>query len=211
MRDKKITILGVIIGLLLDFVIVGVVAYSAYADDVVYNNTNSGLTSTDANGAIDEINDKIDNQWCKKGYSKDIDTGTGVYTCEPPIVPHYAFGDPTIHDTTDYTTLNKKVFAAIEGKQKSICIIRNNNLHCFKINDESEIEHFEQVFSDVVCTTGVNNYGSSSHPDIRCNASDVSCYTSSGRTNCTDHSNYYCMSYTNNYVECRNCSYGSGC
>ena len=192
MKDKKKKskkfVFGIFIGLLFgNIAIVG--AYSIYANNVIYDNTNSGLTSTDANGAIDELYYKVNNQWCKKGYSKesDTETETGGYICELPNlpqVPHYAYGNPTTVSTTDYTTLNKNVFVAKNGDQKSVCIIRNSRLHCFDNNNWAiEKDHVQQVFSDISCDV----FSSS----VLCDASDFTCRVSSdGRVQCYDQSDY---------------------
>ena len=61
-KDKKSKkILSGIIGLILGISITGVVAYSVYANTVTYDNTQSGLQSTEVQRAIDELYTKANN------------------------------------------------------------------------------------------------------------------------------------------------------
>ena len=164
---KNKNILFGIIGLILGVSITGVVAYSVYANKVTYDNTQSGLQSTDVQGAIDELYTKTAS--CKKIKDNTV---------------YFAFGDPTTSSTMDYTTLNKKVFVARNGDQKSVCIIRNSRLHCFDNNNWAiEKDHIQQVFSDVSC----NVYSSY----VYCDASDFRCSVySNGGVYGYDHSDY---------------------
>ena len=64
---KNKNILFGIIGLILGVSITGVVAYSVYANKVTYDNTQSGLQSTEVQGAIDELYTKA-NTWIDPSY-----------------------------------------------------------------------------------------------------------------------------------------------
>lgn len=78
-NNKKLFLIAILV-----FVggsITGVAAYNVYANQVSYDNTTSGLISTKVDDAIDELYDKANNIWCKKGYTKGSDTAAG-YTCE---------------------------------------------------------------------------------------------------------------------------------
>ena len=96
-------------------------------------------------------------------------------------VSYYAFGDPTTSDTTDYLTLGKNVFVKLEGEQKSVCIVRNGNLSCFKNNNwDEEKNHVQQVFSDISCDVSSSIVG--------CYASDFGCGVGSyGIVGCGDY------------------------
>jgi len=122
---------------------------------------------------------------------------------------YYAYGDPlTAADrTTDYTTLTylsgskagqqAKVFVKLEGTQKSVCMIRNERLECFKNNNVAEEQaHVREVFSDVTC--------SSSSAGVSCNSSDFYCYMySDGGVNCKVYGmNLGCDVYSNGIVTC---------
>ena len=107
------------IGIIVGPVIAGgsVAVVSAIAgSSVTYTDTN-GIGATTVQEAIDKLY-TLANQ--PKGKNNTI---------------YFAFGEPTTSSTTDYTTLNKKVFVALNGGQKSVCIIRNSKLHCFDNNN----------------------------------------------------------------------------
>ena len=53
-KNKKL-LFGIIIGLVLGVSITGVIAYSVYANKVTYDNTQSGLQSTNVQDALDEL------------------------------------------------------------------------------------------------------------------------------------------------------------
>ena len=107
--------------------------------------SNSSTSCTNAQCSIDELFDMFD-----------------------PLPTYYAFGLPTTSSTTNYTTLNKNVFVALKGNQLSVCIIRNNTLHCFKYNNwDVEKDHVQQVFSDVSCDVNSSR--------VYCDASDFYC------------------------------------
>ena len=54
LKENKKVILAFILGIILTAT-TGVVAYSVYANTVTYDNTQSGLQSTDVQGALDEL------------------------------------------------------------------------------------------------------------------------------------------------------------
>ena len=59
----------------------------------------------------------------------------------------YDFGDPDYLSTTDYTSLNKNIFIKLENNEKSVCIINDGELECFKYDNETEeIEHLDRIF-----------------------------------------------------------------
>ena len=117
---------------------------------------------------------------------------------EPEIpVTYYEFGDPTTDSTTDYKTLGKNVFVSLEGEQKSVCIVRNGDLICFKNNNwDEEKNRVQQAFSDVSCD--VDSSG------VNCDASDFGCYVSSnGHVSCYDYgSDESCNVVSDGSVRC---------
>ena len=118
---------------------------------------------------------------------------------------YFNFGNPTSSNTQNYSSLNKKVFAALNGDQRSICIIRNNRLHCFDNNNWTiEKEHMQHVFSDVSClTTSIPGYGTF----MECTASDFQCtiHTTGGAIHCTDKgTSEYCELGQDNFATCGN-------
>ena len=92
----------------------------------------------------------------------------------------------------------KNVFASNKG----VCINRNNNVYCFKINNyDYEKNHIQQVFSDINCYEGST--------DITCYASDLNCMVSSyGWVFCQDTpsslegEDLSCYVYPNGSVDC---------
>lgn len=81
--------------------ITGVTAYAVYSRDVLYDNTTSGLQSTEVQGAIDELSGKIDGIECRKGYTKSGSTATGGYICKREIqVGDYISLTPNSSSTT---------------------------------------------------------------------------------------------------------------
>ena len=202
-------ILGIRIGMIISGTGVYAATILFQGDQVGFDNTNAGITLN--NQSVDNVQDAIDAIYtkvntdlstCNTNYStcsSSLTTAEGNYstcssslsTCQTnlanaPIAKnntvYYAFGTPTTSSTTDYTTLNKNVFVALNGSQKSVCIIRNSKLHCFDNNNwPIEKDHVQQVFSDISCDV----YSS----DVDCTASDFRCYvTSDGRVSCTDRS-----------------------
>lgn len=141
MKLKKIflkNLFGFVIGLL----VFGGVVYATVliqGDSVTYSNSKSGLNSTKVKGAIDELYN-ISKTNCPEGYK-----------CE--LFRYYAFGEPTTSSTKDYTTLGKKVFVSLQGEQKSVCIIIDGDLECFKNNNWNvEKNHITDVFGASKCT-----------------------------------------------------------
>ncbi len=129
---------------------------------VTYTDTNN-IGATTVQGAIDKLY-TLANQ--PKGKNNTV---------------YFAYGEPTTSSTTNYTTLNKKTFIALNGGQKSVCIIRNSRLHCFDNNNYAiEKDHIQQVFSDLMSC----NVSSS---DVSCNALDFNCLVrSNGYVSCYD-------------------------
>lgn len=159
--------LKIVIAFILGIIISGTTVYAATiiynANQVGFNNSNTSLSSTDVQGALDELYTRASN--CKKA---------------PNNTVYYAFGDPTTSSTTNYSTLNRKIFIARNGDQRSVCVIRSNRLHCFDNNNYAiEKDHLAQVFSDVSCNI-YNNSGYS------CSAND-----------------FWCIAYYNGNTWCR--------
>ena len=115
---------------------------------------------------------------------------------------YFEYDEPTTSSTTDYTTLNKTVFVALNNQQKSLCIIRNSRLHCFDNNNWIvEKDHLKSVFSDITCETiTVGNTSS-----LECTATDFYCsFSSGGQVYCSDrvHNKNACQIYSDNVVRC---------
>ena len=129
----------------------------------------SGLKPT--SGSITVTNGRVTNaNLVMNGFTCTYDGEKVNCDGESTPVSYYAFGDPTDESirTTDYTTLGKNIFLKLEGEQKSVCILRNGEKHCFKNNNyDIENEHVQEVFSDISCVASLLI--------MNCNASDFGC------------------------------------
>ena len=100
-----------------------------------------------------------------------------------PVGPiyYYAFGTPTTASTTDYTTLGKKVFAALgsDGTTGGVCI-NDGGLFCIKANDyDNSVAALKAHFGESSC--------SDDGPFVNCNSSAFGCYAySDGGVSCDD-------------------------
>ena len=104
---------------------------------------------------------------------------------------YYAFAEGDIFEpdvdimtlpniTNYYRTLGKNVFIKFEGPQKSVCIIKDNNLECFKSNNyENEKVHLQSIFTEPNCEDYSANF------------------------NCNDGA-FHCRIYSNGSIECNN-------
>lgn len=194
------------IKIVLAFIIGGIVfgtigvyaATTLLSQSVYYNNSTSGATSTNVQGAIDELYTRS-NTWINP-----MNMGTPQY---------YAFGtykgwcsstDTNCNSYADFPTTattppsGKNVYAAkyADGGY-GVCIKRNGTQHCFRgRNYIAEREHVQKVFSDISCNVGSSR--------VDCYASDFYCdVRSNGYVNCSDGGTYaYCYVYDSGYVRC---------
>ena len=113
------------------------------------------------------------------------------------VPTYYAFGKPTTASATDYTTLGKNVFAALDtDNTKGVCI-NDNGLFCIKTNDyDNSVLALKNHFGESSCSV------SGSYFDCSSAAFTCSAY-SNGRVYCTDDStNESCNVYSSGTVEC---------
>ena len=98
------------------------------------------------------------------------------------VPTYYAFGTPTTASATDYTTLGKNVFAALDtNNTKGVCI-NDNGLFCMKPNDlDNSKEALKNHFGESKCSLTSSRFLCSSDA-FTCDA------TSSGIVSCTDSS-----------------------
>ena len=115
---------------------------------------------------------------------------------------YYEFGEPTTLSTTDYTTLGKNVFGALEGEKESICIIRNGKLHCFDRaincdNDEQfdkDLEYLDQLFGEENCDSAGDCYN--------CESGGIYCSITCSSVHCLDSQTYDNCDLYQNEVWC---------
>ena len=98
------------------------------------------------------------------------------------VPTYYAFGTPTTASATDYTTLGKKVFAALDtNNTKGICI-NDNGLFCIKPNDyDNSVIALKNHFGESACSADGSSF--------RCSSDAFDCDASpDGLVRCSDHS-----------------------
>ena len=103
------------------------------------------------------------------------------------VPTYYAFGTPTTASATDYTTLGKNVFGALDTTgTKGVCI-NDNGLFCIKINDyDNSVLALKNHFGESACSA---------------NGSTLNCNSDA----------FYCSAYSNGYVNCGDDSTSDGC
>ena len=95
------------------------------------------------------------------------------------VPTYYAFGTPTTASATDYTTVGKNVFAALDtNNTKGVCI-NDNGLFCIKLNDydnskEALKNHFGESTCSAAgsifrCSSGAFRCGANSYGVVYCN------------------------------------------
>ena len=166
-------------------------ATTLLSQSVYYNNTNSGATSTNVQGALDELYTRA-SKWLNPN-----DMGTPQYYATTGTYKGWCSStDKKCNSYADFPTTSttppsgKNVYAAkYKDGQYGVCIKRNGKEHCFRArNYKVEAKHVQEVFSDVGTydsSTGLGCDVGSSY--VRCNASDFTCGVSSnGSVDCRD-------------------------
>lgn len=172
LKDKIINNKKYILGIITGILISGTTVYAATvisAANVSYSNTTSSLSSTNVQEAIDELYNKANLQ---KNKNNKI---------------YFDLYEPTTSSSTDYKTLNENLFVALNGMQKSVCIIKNDLLNCFDINNAKiEKEHLKTLYSNTDCTT-------LSYEDcLYCSDSSFECKVyDDGKVKCFDKSSWW--------------------
>ena len=111
------------------------------------------------------------------------------------VPTYYAFGTPTTASATNYTTVGKKVFAALDtNNTKGVCI-NDNGLFCIKTNDyDNSVLVLKNHFGESTCSGNGSSLGCSSDA-FRCNA------RSDGYVYCVDHSSTEYCSVTSSGID----------
>ena len=91
------------------------------------------------------------------------------------VPTYYAYGIPTTASSTDYTTIGKNVFAAIDtNNTKGICI-NDNGLFCIKANDyDNSVLALKNHFGESDCSDE-GSYFSCNSDAFNCNAGSFGC------------------------------------
>lgn len=183
-------------------------ATTLLSQSVYYNNTNSGATSTNVQGALDELYTRA-SKWLNPN-----DMGTPQYYATTGTYKGWCSStDTNCNSYADFPTTSttppsgKNVYAAkYKDGQYGVCIKRNGKEHCFRArNYKVEAKHVQEVFSDVGTydsSTGLGCDVDSSSVD--CYASGLRCYVrSSGFVYCRDYgAGELCSVYADGSVYC---------
>ena len=81
------------------------------------------------------------------------------------VPTYYAFGTPTTASATDYTTIGKSVFAALDtNNTKGVCI-NDNGLFCIKPNDyDNSVIALKNHFGESACSATSSSFACRSFP-----------------------------------------------
>ena len=149
-----------------------------------------------------KINNYVVNYDGKETTTTDLDEVEDI-TCdgtsgEVVFVPTYfAFGTPDTSSITDYTTLDKNVFATLYSDNSTGVCINDGELFCLQANDyDNAVTALKAHFGESNCTD--YEYG------VRCNSSDFLVGTySNGNVDCRDNlTNAYCNAYADGAFLC---------
>ena len=150
------------------------------------SSVNGTLTVTLNKTATEEVSEEYT---CKLEFNAvERDTlGVTKPTFVAWVPTYYAYGIPTTASSTDYTTIGKNVFAAIDtNNTKGICI-NDNGLFCIKANDyDNSKEALKSHFGESACSGG-SSYFDCSSDAFSCSANlygTVTCDDSSANENC---------------------------
>ena len=157
-----------IIGIIIGIIISGSIVYAVNIASSSISYTRSGSSVTDVEGALNELYNLANIPKCFDGF-----------ICETIQPIYFEYGYPSISSSTNYLSLNRKVFIGLDNSgSKAMCIYMNSKLHCFKNNNiDIEKQHILQVFSKENCNIQI------------------------GSTDCSDN-NYSCSIHANGYVNC---------
>ena len=148
---SNIKVIGAfIIGFLISTASVYAVSKFVNSNEVAYNNSTSGIPANNVQNAILELYKKMGS-----------DDGS-KYCYSIPKYFNFTSSDPSASatNTTDYTTLGKKVFQGLwEDGAQGICIDKQGKLICFNAKNslDAEKKHMEEVFAVDNCQTYPGN------------------------------------------------------
>ena len=138
------------------------------------SSVNGTLTVTLNKTATEEVSEEYT---CKLEFNAvERDTlGVTKPTFVAWVPTYYAYGIPTTASSTDYTTIGKNVFAAIDtNNTKGICI-NDNGLFCIKANDyDNSVLALKNHFGESDCSDE-GSYFSCNSDAFNCNAGSFGC------------------------------------
>ena len=173
-----------LVGMIVGIIIMAGGVYAATlvnSKDVFYDNANSTLSSTNVQGAIDEL-----------------------YTKSKNLLPRYDFLTPTDSSPTDFkeviASYGSNLFLRKIGSQLSVCLYYNNDLFCMKSGtanwETNKAMLNTAAFPGATCSA--NSDGAS------CNDGSIRCYAySNGNVSCyDDDAASRCVAYADGLVGC---------
>ena len=168
---------GIVIGLILSTTIAYAAIIVINGEQVTYDNTNTSLSSTNIQDALNELySSALSEDYLLNKYK----TLSGTPT-------NYLFSGKNLPTTESPTSPpnDKHVYLGLYSDgQLGVCIERNSAQHCFRSkNFIAEVMHVKNVFSDIKC-----NFYSFDYTEY-CLASDFSCIVrANGGIYCRYHS-----------------------
>ena len=153
------------------------------------NSVNGTLTVTLNKTATEEVREEYVCTLTFNAVERDT-LGVTKPTFVAWVPTYYAFGTPTTASATDYTTVGKNVFAALDtNNTKGVCI-NDNGLFCIKLNDyDNSKEALKNHFGESTCSDNGSSFRCASDA-FYCNAysnGSVHCVDSSAREKCNVH------------------------
>ena len=146
------------------------------------------------NGTLTVTLDKVATEEVKEEYTCKLEfnaverdtLGVTKTTFVAWVPTYYAFGTPTTASATDYTTLGKNVFAALDTNNTNGVCINDNGLFCIKPNDyDNSVLALENRFGEQNCGVNVSPDSYSFH----CSSVPLVCDANSlGGVYCRDYS-----------------------
>ena len=165
-----------ILGIIFGIIISGSIAYAVNVASSSVSYTRIGSSVTSVESALNELYPLANKP---KAFDNEI-----VFTTANDFASNKL--------TTDYNTLDINIFLTRNGGQKGVCIILNNDLHCFYSNNYIiESKHVKQVFNSGTCTEEDDS--------ISCLISNFHCSVqSSGKVSCYNDVNWHCHTIDSN-------------
>ena len=109
---------------------------------------------------------------------------------------YYAFGTPTTSSTTDYTTLDEKVFTRLGSDGSTVACARDEKLFCIKPND---VENTKILLKEHFGESSCNDIGS----EYYCGSGNFVCSVSESSVYCYDSvSSKICNAYADGSFSC---------
>ena len=151
LKNKKVKfIIGMIIGIVVSITIASANSNILNASEVDYDNSESSLTTTNIQGAIDELNEKANtDHFFVKKYLEYSGNPTN-YVCDGE-------NPPTVESSTTPPEGHTLYLALYSDGQYGVCTNWYGDQNCFRVNNYiNEKKHIQDLFSDGTCVESEN-------------------------------------------------------